>query len=177
MTAATAAVYYLVSYVQGTDLNARAYRQLTAARWDAAIALYDAASEKKLDTATLALVYGNRGWCYTKKELDDQAIRDFTKSIRLDPRPVYSVLNRGLAYHRKGEFEKAIVDYGTALARDPNLADAYHNRGLIFADRGEWALAIADFSEAIRCSPGNAQFFVERGMAYAADAQLDAAIA
>ena len=26
MTAATAAVYYLVSYVQGTDLNARAYR-------------------------------------------------------------------------------------------------------------------------------------------------------
>lgn len=171
------AIYYGISHVQGRDLNARAYRELTAAHWDAAIELYNQASRKKLDSATLALVYGNRGWCYTKKEMDGQAIRDFSESIRLDPRPAYSVLDRGLAYHRQGEFEKAVIDYGTALAKDPNLTDAYHNRGLIQAWKGEWALAIADFSEAIRCQPANAQFFVDRGIAYAADNQLDAAIA
>lgn len=180
ITAATTTLYYAVyavSYFQGEELNRLAYRQLSAGNWDAAIALYDAASTKKLDRTTLALVYGNRAWCYTKKEMDDQAIQDFTKSIELDPRPVYSVLDRGLAYHRKGEFEKAVVDYGTALARDPNVTDAYHNRGLIFSDRGEWALAIADFSEAFRCNPYNVQFLVDRGMAYAADNQLDKAIA
>lgn len=177
ITAATTALYYAVSYLQGEDLNRRAYRQLSAGHWDAAIALYDAASTKKLDRTQLALVYGNRAWCYTKKGMDDQAIQDFTKSIELDPRPVYSVLARGLAYHRKGEFEKALVDYGTALSKDPNLIDAYQGRGWIFFDRGEWALAIADFSEAIRCSPYNEQFLVDRGMAYAADNQLDRAIA
>lgn len=177
ITTATTAVYYVVSYLQGEELNRRAYAQLTAGKWDVAIALYDAASTKKLDRTTLALVYGNRGWCYTKKELDDQAIQDFTRSIQLDPRPVYSVLNRGLAYHRKGEFEKALVDYGTTLSKDPNVTDAYQNRGWIFFDQGEWARAIADFTEAIRCNPFNAQLLVDRGMAYAADNQLDKAIA
>lgn len=174
---AATAIYYGVSYVQGKELNARAYGKLTAWQWDAAIELYNQASRKKLDSSTLALVYGNRGWCYTKKEMDDQAIRDFSESIRLDPRPVYSVLNRGLAYHRQGEFEKALIDYGTALRKDPNLTDAYYNRAGIQARKGEWALTIADLSEAIRCQPGNAQFFVDRGMAYAADNQLDRAIA
>lgn len=177
ITVVTTALYYLVSYIQGVDLNRRAYRQLTAARFDDAISLYGAASHKKLDATTLALVYGNRGWCYTKKEMDDQAIADFSESIRLDPQPVYSVLDRGLAYHRKGEFEEAVRDYATALAKDPNLTDAYHNRGLIRANRGDLTLAIADFSEAIRCDPTNAQFFVDRGMAFLADDNVDAAIA
>ena len=173
----TIAIYYAISYGQGEDLNARAYRELRAAHWDAAIALYDQASQKHLDTTTRALVYGNRGWCYTKKELDEQAIRDFSESIRLDPKPLYSVLDRGLAYHRTGEFEKAVVDYTTALSKDPNRTDAYYNRGLIYAEKGEWALAITDFSEAIRCQPRNAQFYVYRGMACASNNQLDSAIA
>ena len=166
-----------VSYIQGKDLSTRAYRELELEHFDAAIALYDSASRKLLGSTDLALVYGNRGWCYTKKQNDDRAIRDFTESIRLDSRPVYSVLDRGLAYHRKGEFEKALSDYDTAVFKDANTVDALYNRGLIFANRGEWMRAVADFSEAIRCQPANAQFFVERGMAYAALRQYDAAIA
>ena len=170
-------LYYFVSYTEGMDLYRCAYRELVAGHYDAAIILFDAAEHKKLGTTTLALVYGNRGWAYTNKGLDDRAIRDFSESIRLDSRPVYAVLDRGLAYHRKGEFEKAMSDYNTALSKDPNLSDAYHNRGLIFANRGDWAKAIADFSEAIRCDPANAQFFVDRGMAFAANNELDPAIA
>jgi tetratricopeptide (TPR) repeat protein len=171
------AVSCVVSFFQGKGLIARAYREEEQGHFDAAIALYDSASHKLLSSTDLALVYGNRGWCYTHKEMDDQAIRDFTESVRLDPQPVYSVLDRGLAYHRKGEFEKARADYDTAISKDPNAVDALYNRGLIFATRGEWTRAIADFTEAIRCQPENAQFFVERGIASAALNQLDAAIA
>jgi len=99
-------LYYFVSYTEGMHLYQRASRELDAGHYDAAITLFDAASQKRTGATTLALVYGNRGWCYTKKELDDQAIRDFSESIRLDPRPVYSVLDRGLAYVRKGEYER-----------------------------------------------------------------------
>lgn len=171
------AVFYAVSYVRGKALFARGYRESELGHFDAAIALYDSASHKLLSSTDLALVYGNRGWCYTRKEMDDRAIGDFTESIRLDPRPVYSVLDRGLAYHRKGEFEKALADYDATISKEPNEVDALYNRGLIFANRGEWIRAIADFTEAIRCQPKNAQFFVERGMAYAAVHQFDAAIA
>src|SRR2546423_3353215 len=157
-----AAAYCTVSYFQGLKLNSRAYDKLLANDFDGAIALYDSVSRKMLDSTNRALTYGNRGWCYTKKRQDDQAIRDFTESIRLDPRPVYSVLDRGLAYHRRGEFEKALADYNTAISKDPNEIDALYNRGLLFADRGDWPRAIADFTEAIRCEPKNAQLFDQR---------------
>lgn len=171
------AIFCTVSYFQGLDLNRRAADEVAAKNYDAAIALCDAAVRKLLPATERAIAYGNRGWCYTKKDMDDRAIQDFTESIRLDSTPVYSVLDRGLAYHRRGQFEKALHDYDTTIAKDPNEVDALYNRGLIFADRGEWARAIADFTEAIRCEPKNAQFFVDRGMAYAANKQIDPAIA
>ena len=158
-------LYYLVSYSHGVDLCQRGTRELSAAHYDAAIALFDAASHKKLDATTMSLVYGNRGWAYANKRDDEQAIRDFSESIRLDPRPMYALWDRALAYHRQGEFVKALTDYDRVLARDTNLADAYHNRGQIFEGRGDWSKAIADYSEAIRCEPTNDQFFVDRGIA------------
>src|ERR1043166_3854724 len=128
-----AALYCVVSYFQGNQLYARGYKETLSGNYDVAIALYSAASRKILDSTTLALAYGNRGWCYANKRNDDQAIRDYTESIRIDPRPVYSVLDRGLAYHRKGEFEKALTDYNTAISKDPNALDALYYRGVIFA--------------------------------------------
>jgi tetratricopeptide (TPR) repeat protein len=177
VVAVATGIYYAMSYFQGQNLNARAYREMTSAHYDAAIALYDAASRKKLDATTLALVYGNRGWSYTKKGNDEQAIRDFTESIRLDPRPLYSVFDRGLAYVRKGEYEKARADLNATLEKDPNQTEAYFNRAWISMFRGEWEGAIGDFSEAIRCEPREPQYYVDRGMACAANAQIDPAIA
>ena len=169
--------YYVVSYTQGIDLYRRGTRELEANRYDAAITLFDAASRKKLDAAKMSYVYGNRGRAYIEKDQDDQAIRDFSESIRLNAEPLYAFWDRGLAYHRKREFEKALADYDVILARNPNQADIYAKRAEIFAERGDWGKAIADYSEAIRCQPGNAQLFVDRGMAFAANNELDSAIA
>jgi tetratricopeptide (TPR) repeat protein len=168
---------YLVSYSQGIDLYRRAMREIEAKNYDAALALLNAASRKKLGAMTMSFVYGNRGWIYANKGLDDQAIRDLSESIWLNSEPAYVFWDRALAYHRKGEFEKALSDYGEAISRAPTLAGAYHNRGQIFADRGDWARAIVEYSEAIRCDPRNDQFFVDRGMAFAANNNLDSAIA
>lgn len=167
---------YLVSYSQGIDLYRRAMHEVEAKNYDAALALLNAASRKNLGATAMSFVYGNRGWIYANKGLDDQAIRDFSESIRLNAEPAYVFWDRALAYHRKGEFEKALSDYGEAISRDPNLADAYHNRGQILADRGDWARAIAEYSEAIHCDPRNDQFFVDRGMAFAGNNELDNAI-
>jgi tetratricopeptide (TPR) repeat protein len=177
ISAAATALYCIISYFQGKSLYARGYQEMVSGHYETAIALYEATTHKMLDSTTRALVYGNRGWCYTKQQKDDQAIRDFTESIRLDPRPLYSVFDRGLAYLRKSEFEKARADLTTALEKDPNLTEAYFNRAWISMFRGEWEGAIADFSEAIRCEARESQYYVDRGMAYAATHQFDAAIA
>jgi tetratricopeptide (TPR) repeat protein len=173
----TTGFYCAVSYIRGQNLNSRAFRALQEGQFETAIPLYTAASCKILGSTTRALVYGNRGWCYAKTDRDDQAIRDFTESIRIDPRPVYSVFDRGLAYYRKGLFDQAVADFTTTIGKDPNLAEAYYRRGYIFAWRGELDLAIADLNEAIRCQPSNAQLFVDRGMMYGAKDEVDSAIA
>lgn len=170
-------VYHVVSYYRGMDLYKRGVREMEDLRSDEAIALFDAAVRKKLDATNMSEVYGYRGWAYYGKGLDDQAIRDFSESIRLNPKPAYVFMDRGRTYHRKGEFEKASTDFSEALARNPNLAEAYHKRAQIAAERGDWVQAIADFSEAIRCEPENAQFLVDRGMAFAANNELNSAIA
>ena len=171
------AVFCVISYFQGHRLFRQGYNKAVAGDYDEAIEFYEAATHKLLDSTTLALAYGNRGWCYTKKGKDDQAIRDFTESIRLDPRPLYSVFDRGLAYVRKGEYTKARADLNVTLEKDPNQTEAYFNRGWIAMFRGEWTLAVADFSEAIRCQPREPQYYVDRGIAYADLKQFDAAIA
>jgi tetratricopeptide (TPR) repeat protein len=175
--AGATALYCVVSSIQGNRLYARGYAEMSAGHYDAAIALYSAASRKMLDSSTLALVYQNRGRCYAKKGNDEQAIQDFTESIRLDPSPIYNVFDRGLAYVRKGEYEKARADLNVTLEKNPNLTEAYFNRAWISMFRGEWDLAIADFSEAIQRQPREPQYYVDRGMAYAANEQLDPAIA
>lgn len=177
VTTGATALFCLKSYFEGKDLNARAYRELTAGNFEAAIPLYNQASGKIMDATARALVYGNRGWCYTKCGNDDRAIRDFTESIRLDPRPTYSVLDRGLAYYRKGEVDKALADFETALAKDPNLTEAHYRRAVIYAWKGELEKAIASYNETIRCEPRNPQFFAERGLVYNANDQPDPAIA
>src|SRR5437763_7597114 len=83
-------VHFIISHSQGIDLYRRAMREMDANRYDAAIPLFDAASRKKLDAANMSFVYGNRGWAYVQKRLDDQAIRDFSESIRLNAEPVYA---------------------------------------------------------------------------------------
>lgn len=169
--------YYFVSYTQGMALYRQARREIDAERYDAALVHLDAAASKKLDATTKSYVYGNRGWVQSKKRRDDQAIRDFSESIRLTAQPYYAFLDRGLVYHRRGEFEKALSDYDAALARDRNIPDAYHRRGRIHEDRGDWAKAIADYSEAIRCAPGYPQYYVDRGIAFLGNNELDSAIA
>ena len=42
------------------------------------------------------------GWDY------DEAIRDYTEAIRLDPKNAKAYRNRGLAYRRLGKYDEAI---------------------------------------------------------------------
>ena len=41
----------------------------------------------------------------------DEAIRDFTEALRLDPKNAASYNSRALAYDRKTEYQKALLDF------------------------------------------------------------------
>jgi tetratricopeptide (TPR) repeat protein len=78
----------------------------------------------------------------------DQAIADFTETLKLTPNRVEAYHNRGEAYRLKGDYEQALADYNRALTINPNYAKAYYARGIVYSNMGEYDKALADFTQA-----------------------------
>ena len=144
---------------------------------DGAIALFDQALRLHLPPSKASTAYYGRANVENRKFKYDDAIRDFSEAIRLDPAGVNAYWGRGFAYQSKGELDKALSDYAEVVRRDRNAARVCFNRGLIYLQRKEWAKAVQDFSETIRCEPGDGYAYLERGSALAELNDLDGALA
>ena len=69
------------------------------------------------------------------EKLTDQAIKDYTKAIELDPRDTHAYYNRGNTYYKKGQYDQAIKEYTKAIELNPKLAEAYDDRGFAYFDK------------------------------------------
>jgi tetratricopeptide (TPR) repeat protein len=169
--------YYLVGAITGTRLAQQGYQASALGDYETAIARYEAALRKPLSRYQKSYVYLNRGAAYNFKWRFDEAIRDHTEALQLNPTLIDAYAGRGFAYLRKGENEKGITDLTEAIRLDPNSPSAYYNRGLIFLQKGEPDKALADLEEAVRCNPNSAAALVGRGLCYVARNDLDRALA
>ena len=105
-----------------------------------------------------------RGLDYYDVENLDQAIEEFDKAIKIDPK-AFNVSSmyygRGLAYHDRGDFKQAIKDFTKCIEQCPKtfenrtqfLSFAHYSRGLTYAWKGESDLAIADFKKSLQFDP------------------------
>ncbi|NES23099.1 MAG: tetratricopeptide repeat protein, partial [Symploca sp. SIO3E6] len=113
---------------------------------------------------------------YYNKEKLEQAIADYTQSIKIYPKFAVAYNNRGHAYHHKGELDQAISDYTQALKIYPKYAKVYNNRGLAYSEKGELDQAISDYNQALKIYPEFTGAYNNRGLAYSEKGELDQAI-
>ena len=96
--------------------------------------------------------WGRRAEAWTLKGEHDNAIKDLTELIRLNPSaPAYTV--RGIAWSAKKDYDTAIKDYTEAIRLDPKDALAFGNRGSVWSAKKDYEKAINDYTEAIRLDP------------------------
>lgn len=88
-----------------------------------------------------------RGGAHFYKSEIDQAIKEFSDAIRLDPKNPNYYYFRGFACASKHRLDKAIEDYNQAIKRKPDHAGAYYNRGLANKHLGKKAEAEADMKK------------------------------
>ena len=93
------------------------------------------------------------------------AIKDFTKTIELDPEDANAYKNRGGAYWNTGDFHAAIKDFTKTMELDPEVA-LYKSRGIAYHNIGDFYAAIDDYSKMIILYPTDAILYNMRGEAW-----------
>jgi tetratricopeptide (TPR) repeat protein len=120
--------------------------------WDAALTAANALIEGAPDAA---LPYLYRANVYVEKEMMDEALVDYGKSIELDPEDVDSLVQRGRAKYGMEDTDGAIADFKAAIKLDPKHASAYIERGYAFFSKGALDAALSDFKNYTRLVPEN----------------------
>ena len=113
-----------------------------------------------------AEAYNTRGVAYARIGKFQEAIADFSQSIKLAPGNAASLTNRALAYRQINRDDAALADFNGAVAADPNHAPAYLGRANLLRVQGKLDEARADLDQAIKLNPENAQAFHARGLIY-----------
>jgi tetratricopeptide (TPR) repeat protein len=96
----------------------------------------------------------------------DQAIRHFTKVVRLEPKNADAWNCRGFAFLQKKEYDKAIADFDQAVRWNPKFALAFTNRGNAYLEKKDYRKAVADYNQAIRLDPKEVEHLNNRGIVY-----------
>ena len=90
------------------------------------------------------------------KELEgawEKAIREFTRTIELDPSYIEAWYNRGLLYEKLGDLENACEDFKQVVSRAPAFHAARHNLGVLYMKRQQWEDAEQVFEEILEVEP------------------------
>ncbi len=95
----------------------------------------------------------------------DEAIKEYTVAISLDPKMVFACEGRASAYLNLRQWQKTIDDCSEAIKLNPKDAAAFAARGNALKQIGNLKSAIDDFTQASDIDPWY-PYFAERAEAY-----------
>jgi len=127
--------------------------------------------------AVTAEDYMARGLAFYNKAGYEQAIKDFNRAIKADPRRVDVYLYRGLAYMNNNNADFAIADYDKIIDIDPKNEEAYYVRGVAYSGKKDLDKAMADYNKAIEINADYVQAYLNRAIINVMKANNDAVIA
>jgi len=144
--------------------------------WKNSVYLWSFIIEHGSDDVAYAFAYVNRGLAYAEQGNVDLAMKDYERTIALNPSYAAGYLNRGVLYERFGKLDRAKEDYDAAIERDPVSAEAYYNRGIVHGELGQVQQAIEDYDAAIKLEPSFPLAYSNRGMLFVKMGRDDLAI-
>lgn len=144
----------------------------------------------KYEKDTNSLPYWNRGQFYRNQGNYDQALKDYSEAIRINPKNPELLNSRGKTYFdmaMSGKFNnqqkefvgKAIADYTEALtkpAKNKSRAETLVNRGAANGATGNYEQALKDLTEGLSIDPANKNGYFNRSIVYFNVRQFDNAL-
>src|ERR1044071_6528399 len=79
-----------------------------------------------------------------------EAIQEYDRAIKANPKLTEAYFNRGNAHYDLGENQQAVQDYGQVIRLHPKDAEAFFNRGNAYRRLKKNDLALSDYTSAIK---------------------------
>lgn len=83
----------------------------------------------------------------------EQAIRDFSRALKLDPKLSGGYCNRATAYQHLERWDEALADFESALKLHPGLISAALGQAQVWLQAGDRQRALLGFNEVLRLAP------------------------
>ena len=112
---------------------------------------YDKAIDSYSDSLTVKkdpTVYYNRGVAYMNKGDFENAVKDFTTAIGMQPANFPALNNRAISFRSMGKYDEAIADYTRVIGIKRDYSAAWFGRGICYRAAGDRKNAIADMKKA-----------------------------
>ena len=108
--------------------------------------------------------YFNRGLAELQANKFEEALRDLSKAIELNPKNSKAYINRGIVQSALGSAPGAEADFTQAITLDPKSSDAFYNRGKVRNDMTDFDGALEDYNKAIELNPRDSSAYNNRGL-------------
>ena len=119
----------------------------------------------------------NLGIKFLEKGFYDEALVQFNKIIKINPKNADAYYNRAYVFLHYKNYQLAFWDYSKTIQLDPSRASAYYNRGLIGDTiKASSKQAINDFSRALTINPSLYEAYYCRAAAYMKEREYELAI-
>jgi tetratricopeptide (TPR) repeat protein len=107
--------------------------------------------------------YALRGVSWLVKREFDNAVKDLSEAIRLQPGNTSFYCLRGKALYGKHAYDGAMADFTEAIRIDPRNLVALNDRGVTWVAKEDFGKALRQFGEVLRHDPRNALTYTNRG--------------
>ncbi len=129
-----------------------------------------AASYYQTDKMSLAVIYENIGFKFSKLGEYKNSIEYYGKALEADPSKKTIYWNRAIAYYNLGEVEKAIADDDKAIVAyqgdSESLSNLYENRGIHKNYNEDYKGAIEDYTSCLALKPDKRSAYWNRSVSY-----------
>ena len=95
-----------------------------------------------------------------------EAIKNYNKSISIDPSYAQAYNNLGVCLYKSGKINESISFYNKAIEIQPNDANSYNNLGASLKKLGEHQKSIKSYEKAIEINPAHVDAYNNLGTAF-----------
>jgi tetratricopeptide (TPR) repeat protein len=141
--------------------------------WKSEVVLW----EKTVQASPSPRTYNNLAVSLLRENRYDEALRDASKSLSLDPAYVDAYNTLGAAYHSLGLYDQSISAFEKAVFfSDGRAYKSLMNLAALYSLKGRWKEALSSYQEVLRTAPWMDTAYYNMGLALAQQGRNDEAM-